>query len=394
MWRRFPIRSPADFSLAPALLLIVIVMLPTALVYGSLATSTQSRRWLSFSLRTLLAVVTAIALSIGWYVRSDIVVSAMPEQPEYMLGEPGTVLFKVANRSGNNLGLVTGGDYGNAFGRPESFRVTVVDADGQQVRQPVAGMQTGGLVGPDELPAKGQYVFRLFLPHWATFDKPGRYTMTIRRKLELVPFEDGVWVIDGKREIIDVSATTTVSIIANDPVNLGKIIAKLGDTMLGDNYEQAERAEKVLIAMHDDRVVPYFVRRADQTYPSNCQAACRALGHYNDDRALETLNKIMKTTASDIDYATTRELAESSADNLRHSAIHAIRESPHPKAIPLLWTFANDPYHEVRLTILLKAAELHTPEAHSVIKKMTTDDNERVRNQAIFYQKQLAKQQL
>ena len=45
----------------------------------------------------------------------------------------------------------------------------------------------GGITSAQKLPAKGVYVFRLFLPDWATFEKPGRYALTIRRKLEPNP---------------------------------------------------------------------------------------------------------------------------------------------------------------------------------------------------------------
>ena len=45
----------------------------------------------------------------------------------------------------------------------------------------------GGISGPNSLPGKGHYDFSLFLPHWATFKEPGKYTVTCRRKLELAP---------------------------------------------------------------------------------------------------------------------------------------------------------------------------------------------------------------
>jgi len=73
---------------------------------------------------------------------------------------------------------------------------------------------------------------------------------------------------------------------------------------------------------------------------------------------------------------------------VRHAAVHAIAGSPHPKAIELLWTFAEDRYYGVRLTVLHKgrrAEDARGPRHH--FQTMTSDANETVRNEAIRYMK-------
>jgi hypothetical protein len=301
-----------------------------------------------------------------------------------MLGEPGYLLFKVANPSDQDLQIIVGGDYRNALGRPDSFKVEVVGADGQKVPQPDAKFNMGGIVGPQKVPAKGEFVFRVFLPHWAAFEKPGRYTVTIRRKLQ--------HSLDAKEsDGIDTTATTTITVVPADAAKLGTLIASLGVTLLDRNSDEAERAQQMLTAIHDERVVPYFVALAEKPHSSPRFAACRPLGRYNNDQAFEALKKLTKTTGTDIRAsATTLELAESSADGVRHAAANAVSGSPHPQAIPSLWTLANDRYYGVRITVLHKAAELKTPEARAIIQKMTADENETVRNEAIRYQKLLA----
>jgi len=87
--------------------------------------------------------------------------------------------------------------------------------------------------------------------------------------------------------------------------------------------------------------------------------------------------------------ATTLEGDEGCAKAVRHWAIHGIGTSPHPKALPLYWTFANDSYYGVRLWVVQKAGQLKTPEARAIIQKMTSDENEMVRNEALRYQKLL-----
>jgi RNA polymerase sigma factor (sigma-70 family) len=317
--------------------------------------------------------------------------AAVPDKAEIMLGEPSYLSFKVANHSDRNLRILVGGDYRNRLGRPNSFKVEVVGADGKKVPQPDSGFDMGGITGAQKLPARGEYLFRLFLPHWATFEKPGRYTFTIRRKLELFP-DDESDPFRSKAEVIDVTATATVTVVATDPVKLGKLITELGSKMFDrttvEQADQADEAQRILAAIEDERVIPYFAELAQKPHFASRLAACAPLGRFKNDEALEALKKLAGTTAEIRDSATTLEIAESSADNVRQAAVHAIAGSPHPKAMALLWTFADDRYYGVRLTVLHRAAELNTPEARAVIEKMTSDSNEAVRKEAIRYLKE------
>ena len=334
------------------------------------------------------AAVSAVPYEVAG-VKLD--VTAAPENSELMLGEPGYVLFKVANRSDRNLRIMVGGDYRNQLGRPDSFQFEVVGINDEHVQQPDSGMQMGGITHAAKLPAKGEYVFRLFLPHWATFKKPGPYTIAVHRKLELVP-DDGTDAFRLKTEDVEVTATATITIVPFDDAKMGKLIAGLGARIraLKPNHSD-ENAEQMLAAIHDERAIPHWIVLAEKPHFSPRITACRALGHYKTDEAFEALKKLLKTTAADVrGSATTLELDESSAKGVRGWAIHAIATSPHPKALPLLWTFADDPDDGVRLTVLHKAAELKTPEARAIIRRMTSDATAMVRDEAIRYQKSIA----
>jgi HEAT repeat protein len=316
-------------------------------------------------------------------------VSATPEKAEILLGETCRVFFKVANQSKRNLGILVGGDYRNRLGRPISFKVEVIGADGRKVPEPDPGGNMGGMMGPQKLPAGGEYVFTLFLNHWATFEKPGRYTIKIRRTLKLVEDDQEDWFRNHDK--VDVSVTTTIAVVAPDAEKLGKVIAELGTKSLDNNSDVAETAQKMLAVIHDERVIPYYLALAQKPNLSARYAACRSLGQYQNDEAFEALLKLAKTTGIELrETATTLELAESSAEGIRRAAIHAIGDSPDPKALPYFWACAKDPHYAVRLTVLHKAAKLKSPEARAVIATLTADPNETVRNEAIRYQKQLA----
>lgn len=318
-------------------------------------------------------------------VKLDVV--ATQETPEVMLGEPGFVKFKVCNPSDRTLWLQLGGDYRNRLGRPNSFRIETVGPDGKKVMQPDSGFDMGGMIHELKLPAKGEGAVDLFLPHWATFEKPGTYTMTIRRKLTV--FERDAANVAGKSGSVEVTATATINVVPLDRAKLGMTIDTLGKRMVAEQGEYYG-ARLMMNAIRDERVVPYYVTLAELPHDSPRSAACDPLGRYNSDPAFAALKKLSKTTAADVrDGSTTLALAESSADGVRHSAAHALGTSPHPKALPYLWTLVDDRYYGVRMTVLHKAFEVKTPEARAIIRQLTADENERVRDEAKRYQKLL-----
>lgn len=186
--------------------------------------------------------------------------SAAADQAELMLGEPGYVTFKVVNRSDRAWRFMVGGDYCNELGRPNSFKVEVVSTERGRVAQPEVRFEGGGMCWMQKLAVNGQHTFRLFLPHWATFEKPGKYTVTIHRKFSFVP-EAAIDPEDPFRPSADtitmtLTATATVTIVPADKEKMGKIIDKLGDTMLSKNADESEESQKMLAAIHDERVIP------------------------------------------------------------------------------------------------------------------------------------------
>jgi hypothetical protein len=120
-------------------------------------------------------------------------VSLVIDKPKIMLGEPVYLSFIVQNESDQDLQVLVGGDYQNSLGRPETFNVTVTKDDGKRVPQPDAGISFGGLSGSQKLPAKGNYVFRLFLPHWAAFEEFGNYRIVAKRTLKLRKYSSNRW---------------------------------------------------------------------------------------------------------------------------------------------------------------------------------------------------------
>lgn len=341
------------------------------------------------SLRCLLLTVVLLSLNVNaetyrageWKIE----VSVEPDKPSIMLGEPVYLSFRVQNHSDEDLQILVGGDYRNALGRPESFTVKTVSSGGKLVAQSDSGMQMGGMTGPQKLPAQGSYVFRLFLPHWATFADPGNYSIQCQRKLQLLKPEAGKFFAEQKTTDIEVQASGKIEVTPADKRKMGDIIAQLGKTMLGNSGDAAETAARTLDSIQDDRVVPYYLRALDSKSYTLKFVALGALSKFDSRDALAGLKRGMTTRAEDMENATTREVTEQLARNIRHAAAAALAKSKHPEAVPFLLSQRHDESEAVRITVLHALGKMKSAEALSILKEMTEDKSKRVSDEAKRY---------
>jgi hypothetical protein len=315
----------------------------------------------------------------------QIEVKLMPDKPTIMLGEPVYLSFVVQNNSDQDLQVIIGGDYRNALGRPESFAVTVIGEDGKPVSQPDAGPGMGGLLGPQKIPARGSYTFKLFLLHWATFEKTGSYSIVARRTMRLSRYIPGRWNAKEQTTDMQAQASATVEIVSQDREKMGEVIQDLGTTMLGGNYDKAESAAYSLSYIQDERVIPYFIKALATNNYSLKFSALGALAKFNDEAAFQALKRGLETKGEDIGDTTTKEVANQLADNIRLTAAAALSRSPHPGAIPFLLSKRDDPLEGVRITILHVLGKMRPEEAIPVLQEMTQDKDKRVSDEAIRY---------
>ncbi len=315
------------------------------------------------------------------------------DKKEVMLGEPMYFTFAVANPTDAAWQFEEGGDYRNRLGRPNSFAVAVTGPDGKAVPQPDSGMDMGGISTLVKLPADGSAAFRpLFLPHWATFDKPGEYTVTVKRRVGLVPAdaEDG---FRAKATPVNLSATAKITVTPTDAKRMGALIDELAADMLDPKSPESDRATKKLLAIRDPRVIPHFIELGKRPRLEARYAACEALGKFNTDEAFAALKALYATTGADLKgSAINAQLEESSANGVRHAAIGAILDCGHPDALAFGWkTAIDDGYDGVRMTVLHKAYEVKSPAARKVIAALLTDADDRIRGEAKRYTELLAK---
>ncbi len=322
----------------------------------------------------------------GWKLE----VSLRFDKPEFMLGEPAWFTFEVRNLSDVDLEVMVGGDYRNEVGRPDSFKIKFVGADGKPVPQPTVQMHMGGFTGPQKLAAKGSYDFRLFAPHWATFSEPGIYSVTCARKLDIgrsgESFKSsGNRIISEPTVPVDAQAKGEVRVVATDLKKFGELIESLGRKIFDGKWDEQEAAMKTLTSLNDERVVPILNKAAASGYTVRMTPALWALGNFKTDEAFEGLKRAMGLTGKDIWNATRLEVAAQSAQGMRHSAAASLARCKHPEAIPFLLTFWNDDSEAVRITILHVLGKMDTVESLALLQEMSHDKSERVSNEAKRY---------
>jgi hypothetical protein len=240
-------------------------------------------------------------------------IQAKPEKPEIMLDEPGYLSFRVGNPSTRNLKLQERLIYRDFLGRPPRFRVQVIDEDGNRLPEPQPRDDSNYIPFDHDLPIGGEHVFRLFLPHWVRFKRPGRYTLTISTTLEVET--------DTERCEVPATATTAITVIPTDANRLAEFIARAGEELLSDNVSEAHR---MLSAMHDERIIPYYIKLSERPRMSARLVACDGLERYETDDSLAALRDLAETKAEDLqvdkgdppDYA---------ADQVSKRATRAIR---------------------------------------------------------------------
>lgn len=316
-------------------------------------------------------------------------VELIPEKAAILLGEPTYLKFRVKNPTNTDWEVGVGGDYRNSTGRPDSFKLSAVDAQGKQAPQIGGGWNMGGLFTTKTVPAHGHYDYSLFLPHWFKITEPGTVTITAKRTLSLSVGKSPDRFLNDTQ--FPVEASASLDVLPADEKKLGDMIAQWGEAMLqGGNENRYEGAAQRLKPIDDPRIIPYFVRALAMKRFTGIDV----LGRYADDAAFNALKKAMLTTGADITNTTTKELANSSADGVRHSVAHALSRSPHPEALDFLITQRHDPYYGVRLTVVHRLSGLNEKHAVPLLKEMTLDTNSMVSGEAKRYLQEFEKKRL
>ncbi len=301
----------------------------------------------------------------------DFSVSLKADKPTIMLGETTFLFFEIKNLSDTRLSFGDGGDYRNNIGRPDSYRVTVVRDDGKSVPQPKVTFSTGGLYGSQPVPVGGSYVRKLFVPHWATFEEPGTYTVTVTRTLGITGKEPSLRFFgDDKTPSITTKATTSLTVIKTEDERLGAVIRDTGTRMLNESDRDATRDYLQLLEFIKDlRTITYWIKAVHiYSLEPNADAfhrfaqTPRVLATYDAPEAWAELKSAMK----------------SKSDKVRLDVADALSSSSNEQALSLLLTMQDDPYWFVRLRVAQRLNKEKGDAATAVLLKLLNDQNQDV----------------
>ena len=158
---------------------------------------------------------------------------------------------------------------------------------------------------------------------------------------------------------------------------MGDIIDHLGSAMFSKYTSESEEASDALDYIHDERVIPYFLKASETNRYGLKFSALHALSKFDSEPAFMALQKGLET--------------EGEHNNIYHVAAGALARSPHPGAIPYLLSKRQHPYDGVRLTILHVVGKMKPDEAIPILQEMAHDESERVSAGAKRYLELLSK---
>ena len=324
----------------------------------------------------LLAASAALASAGEWSIKATLA----PEKSVIMVGEPTFLTYSLENTGDSDAWVIEGGDYRNELGRPERFKVSAVDEHGAAARSPKVGVTMGGFVTSVKIPAHGKYTAELFLPAWAIFEKPGLYILSAKRTLNLSRKSSNF--DERNTAAVPTGVSCELLVVSTNHERMGALIDHLAASMLGPNSDASERSTTMLTAIRDERTIPCLVKAAESSNYSLRFQALRALAHYNSDTALAALEKGLSARSGDMASAP---VDDTLAENIRACAANSLRDSAHPGAHAVLLAHRHDPTFAVRLTAVHLLGATNTEEASAMLREMSDDSNERVRNEARRY---------
>jgi len=252
----------------------------------------------------------------------EIEVSIKPEKSEIMVGEPTSLVFTVKNLSDQDLyelepGLWVNGIGANGYpGRPESCQLTATDPAGAELNVLEYGASRG-MISARNLVAPGKtWSKKMFLPFWFEMDEVGKYTIRCRVKMKIGTFDDPIYATQPKRSAdTDVDLTVPLELVPYDDQKMGQLIDSLGQSIVDDRRLFNDGSNGSVVEQLFDRSTRYH--------------SLDVLAKHNSDEALRGIEIGLATTGADMrPGSTTDEVAESSAESIRHSAALALSRSP------------------------------------------------------------------
>ena len=286
----------------------------------------------------------------------------------YFLGEPIYATFTVTNNGAEPAAFPVGGDY-RATGRHDRFSFTAVDEAGNAVPDPADRLVArcgGGLVSGATLTKGKPYVEEHLVNLWCAFTRPGTYTLTCRRELNIVALGErrvGRHLFDNQlAPVVPIESKLTIEIVEDAPAleqHLKQIEKALQS---GQGGTHAETELRALAEAPIEAALPLIARLVREPGPMQSRAV-GWLKLYGPDNAVAPLRAAMETGDINVRISVLEALVKFEAEGCDELVLNALRsrnaaerrqavllcgKHPFEKCIPLLMKMTDDPDPYVR----------------------------------------------
>lgn len=330
------------------------------------------------ALAALLLAPAAARAETYWVDGYELEVTLGPARSSYVLGEPVTLELTFVNRADIDLELLLSGER-TGSGWPDDFELTVVGPDGRRLPRPAPGERDGGHPYTNSfvravrtgVGATVRMSILLGLEGWAEVERPGVYSVTLRRGLRVGPYGRRYRLFPGTtRPAAELRLSAEFSVTEGGAEVTGRLIEEHGALLLACNDNSSVDAAARLADLKDERALKYMTEAIRTCRnPSIRYTALGAFGRLDTEAAFEGL----RAAAADAD------------EDFRTVAATMVAKSRHRGARRLLLSLRKDPYYGVRVVVLSALESWDTAQARRLIWEMTNDEHPKVREEALRF---------
>ncbi len=306
-------------------------------------------------------------------------IALAPDWPAVMVGEPLYLSLGIENL-GSHAIWYGDGSTRNPLGRPDFLTLEVEGEDGGVLPVVDPGPSFGGRYGRRTLKPGERQTKRLFLPHWASIETPGAYTITCRRTYEFYDAADAETT-----RTLDVALSTAITVDPHDPAKIPAVLDRWSRPLRGPDTDAASEATRALSVITDPRVITPLQMGIRSGHYGIMFPCIRALAKFEEEEALAGLERAMHLQTADLKGMPNPVTAAQLLSNLRSGAAGTMAQSRHPQARALLRSFEEDPDPSVRLNVVHAAGAHGEAEDVALLERRKADANELVRGEAERY---------
>lgn len=309
-----------------------------------------------------------------WLNGYEVEATLKPERNPFVLDEPIVIGLTFENRTDDDLEILLSAGSGGKW--PDDYDVRVIGPDGKTIprkNQP-ENMESNFFVrcrrNTNIFMSEPSMGINFYLDSWAKIDKPGLYTVILRRGAVAGPFNGNYELsLETEKTWTEIRLETQIRIAEGGEERVGKLIEELSARMFGGDQFAVEAAQR-LASLDDERIIKPFREAFDKSKNAAIRAAAvRVFAKFQTEEAFEGL----------------RRAAADPNEDFRTLAATELWHDKYPKAAALLLSMRHDPYYGVRLVVLDAMEAKDTEGARRIIWEMTNDEHQMVRSEALRF---------